>query len=303
MNKRAYFQAALIVGGIAIYFISSPSIFEKVQSNARELSVVIDSTKEVPVIQAKSPEPISTAQPYPEPVEIPIAPVPAEPPVEFIEIINSCGPFFNGDCVNARSGPATSTRIVAKLRNGMVLRVAERVEAHGEMWYKIDFKEAIRYPERIASNMYVNGDYVRSFVHEGDKQLSINEYASSSKQILVDLSKQTLYAYDGNVLFMEEKVSTGIKKTPTPRGTFTIFKKTPSRYMQGPLPGISKDYYDLPGVPWNLYFTEEGAIFHGAYWHTSFGKVYSHGCVNLPVDKAEELYDWADLGTKVLIQD
>jgi lipoprotein-anchoring transpeptidase ErfK/SrfK len=91
--------------------------------------------------------------------------------------------------------------------------------------------------------------------------------------------------------------------TPTPRGTFTIYKKTPSRYMQGPLPGISDQYYDLPGVPWTLYFTQEGAAIHGAYWHNNFGQRWSHGCVNVSLTEAETLYRWADVGTQVIVRD
>jgi lipoprotein-anchoring transpeptidase ErfK/SrfK len=83
-----------------------------------------------------------------------------------------------------------------------------------------------------------------------------------------------------------------------------VYKKTPSRYMQGPLPSIpGYQYYDLPGVPWNLYFTPEGAVIHGAYWHTSFGSPYSHGCVNLWPNDARTLYMWADLGTTVVVED
>ena len=103
---------------------------------------------------------------------------------------------------------------------------------------------------------------------------------------------------------MEVYISTGLEFTPTPRGTFTVFKKTPSRYMQGPLPNLpDNQYYDLPGVPWNLYFTHGGAVIHGAYWHNSFGKPYSHGCVNLSPEDARKLYDWAELGTKVIVED
>ena len=73
--------------------------------------------------------------------------------------------------------------------------------------------------------------------------------------------------------------------------------------MQGPIPGVSSHYYDLPGVPWNLYFSKEGAVIHGAYWHTSFGKQWSNGCVNLPIATAEKIYKWADVGTKVVVRD
>lgn len=74
--------------------------------------------------------------------------------------------------------------------------------------------------------------------------------------------------------------------------------------MQGPLPILAdQQYYDLPGVPWNLYFTEQGAVIHGAYWHNSFGKPYSHGCVNMHTDEARKLYTWATLGTQVIVRD
>jgi len=126
--------------------------------------------------------------------------------------------------------------------------------------------------------------------------------ATTTKRIVVDVSEQMLYAYDGATLFMKEPVSTGLELTPTARGTFTVFKMTPARYMQGPLPGVSEQIYDLPGVPWNLYFTEGGAVIHGAYWHDHFGEPWSHGCVNLPPQKAKQLYEWAVIGTKVTIQ-
>ena len=80
-----------------------------------------------------------------------------------------------------------------------------------------------------------------------------------------------------------------------------VYRKTPSRYMQGPLPNISSKYYDLPGVPWNLYFTREGAVIHGTYWHEKFGQPWSNGCVNVPYREAEALYHWAPLGTTVTV--
>ena len=73
--------------------------------------------------------------------------------------------------------------------------------------------------------------------------------------------------------------------------------------MQGPLLGVSDQYYDLPGVPWDLYFTEQGGAIHGAYWHDKFGKRWSHGCVNLPLEEAKKLYEWADVGTPVVVRD
>jgi hypothetical protein len=225
---------------------------------------------------------------------------PAQNTVEYIEIIDSCGPRFEGGCVNARSGPGTKYKSVGKLRTGMVLRISSKVTVNEKTWYKISFKEHLFYPERLTSDWYVSADYAKLFSDKGTIVLAGT--SKTSKRIVVDLSKQKISAYDGNTLFMEQTVSTGIKTNPTPRGTYTVFKKTPSRYMQGPIPGRTDDEYDLPGVPWNLYFTERGVVFHGAYWHEAFGRPYSHGCVNLPLDKAKELYMWADIGTKVTVK-
>ena len=222
---------------------------------------------------------------------------------EYIEVVQGCGSYFNGECLNVRSGPGEDYPVVTKLRNNIVLKVGGKVERDGKIWYKIIFDEKIRYPERVQGDWYVSADYLRVLLDAGEHNLVEQVLSAAAKRIVVDRSEQTLYAYDGDELFMKEAISTGIELTPTPRGTFTIFKKTPSRYMQGPIPGITDKYYDLPGVPWNLYFTYQGAVIHGTYWHENFGKPSSNGCVNLrPVD-AEKLYNWAELGTRVIVQD
>lgn len=248
-------------------------------------------------------------EPTPE-TETLASPLSEEPAATYIEIMESCGPDFEGGCVNIRSGPGTSFPAVTKARNGMVLAVATTTvtDTEGTHWYPIIFTEWIRYPSRIADEWFVSAEYARALHVDGSQELEENPLdeksdAVSSKKIVVDRSDQMLYAYDGDSLFLQTTISTGLDLTPTPRGTFTIFRKTPSRYMQGPLPGISNQYYDLPGVPWSLYFTKEGGAIHGAYWHTSFGSQWSHGCVNLPLDVAEILYEWAPLGTTVVVQD
>lgn len=226
---------------------------------------------------------------------------------EYVEVIDSCGPHFAGECLLVREGPGTDFPVVSRLRNGMVLKVSGKVERDDETWYKIVFDEWLRYPERVTSDWYVSADYVTVLLDEGVKTISKignSGVMSSDKKIVVDRSEQTLTAYDGAGTVLTVPISTGLALTPTPRGTFRVYKKTPSRYMQGPLPILNdKQYYDLPGVPWNLYFTKEGAVIHGAYWHESFGTPYSHGCVNLSPEHARTLYEWASLGTKVIVQE
>ncbi len=222
---------------------------------------------------------------------------------EYAVVISGCGPSFEGGCLNARSGPGEDYPVIAKLRKGMVLKIGERVESGGRAWYKIVFDEKLRYPERLKTDWYVAADYVSITLEEDSQNLQGKIGDISVKRIIVDLSDQILYAYEGGELFMKEHVSTGIELTPTPRGNFIIFRKTPSRYMQGPIPGISEKEFDLPGVPWNLYFTAQGAVIHGAYWHEDFGKTHSNGCVNLSPLKAQELYTWADIGMRVVVRD
>lgn len=230
---------------------------------------------------------------------------PSEEPFrfEYIEIIDSCGPYFNGVCVSIRSGPGKEYPIVEKLRTGMVLKVAEKITHGDNSWYKISLDKEIQYPERIKGDWYVSADYARPFQDEGSRETTDGVNTSSPKRIVIYRSKQLLYAYEDGEVFMKQSISTGLELTPTPRGNFFVFKKTPARYMQGPLPGISDQEYDLPGVPWDLYFTYQGGAIHGAYWHDKFGEPWSHGCVNMPTEQARKLYDWAELGTEVIVRD
>ena len=224
---------------------------------------------------------------------------------EYIEVVDSCGSYFESACLNVRTEPNQASQAVTKLRNGVVLKVKDVIEQNDETWYRITFEdEWLRYGERVGEDWYVSGAFVKSFLDEGVKEWQEDvDVPPSSKRIIVDRSEQKLYAYERKELFMEESISTGIDLSPTPRGIFHVYKKTPSRYMQGPIEGISEKYYDLPGVPWNLYFTEQGGVIHGAYWHDKFGKQWSSGCVNLPTEKAKQLYLWADVGTEVLVRD
>jgi lipoprotein-anchoring transpeptidase ErfK/SrfK len=58
--------------------------------------------------------------------------------------------------------------------------------------------------------------------------------------------------------------------------------------------------YDLPNVPYVMFYQGNYAI-HGAYWHYQFGTPVSHGCVNVAVNHASWLFDWASVGTPVVI--
>lgn len=120
---------------------------------------------------------------------------------------------------------------------------------------------------------------------------------NSNKWIEVDLSDQKLKAWEGDSLYLESLVSTGLPWWPTPTGEFYIWVKLRATKMEG---GSGKYYYNLPNVPYVMFFSNDkipkwrGFGLHGTYWHNDFGNVHSHGCVNLPTEIAEKLYFWTD---------
>jgi LysM repeat protein len=114
------------------------------------------------------------------------------------------------------------------------------------------------------------------------------------REIVVDLSTQMTYAYDGGVLQFSALVSTGLPATPTVQGEYAIWHKTEAQTMTGP------GYY-LPNVQWVMYFYQ-GYGFHGTYWHNNFGHPMSHGCVNMTNADALWLFNFASVGTNVWVQ-
>jgi LysM repeat protein len=114
----------------------------------------------------------------------------------------------------------------------------------------------------------------------------------SGRWIDVDISSQRLTAYQGNKAVFSALISSGLPRTPTVIGRFKIYTKRVSTRMRGP-------GYDLPGVPYTMYFYK-GYALHGTYWHHNFGHPMSHGCVNLRTQDAAWLFNWASVGTTVV---
>jgi lipoprotein-anchoring transpeptidase ErfK/SrfK len=122
--------------------------------------------------------------------------------------------------------------------------------------------------------------------------------AKVRKVIVVSIGHQVLWAYKGDNVVMSSYVSTGRAGFDTPLGSFAVLTKLPVQTMEGVIGG---EYYNVPDVPSVLYFTNSGHALHGTYWHSNFGMPMSHGCINLPIDVAAWLYNWAPVGTRVLI--
>jgi lipoprotein-anchoring transpeptidase ErfK/SrfK len=113
--------------------------------------------------------------------------------------------------------------------------------------------------------------------------------------IEVDISDQSLTAWQGETAVLRTSISSGRTEYPTVRGTYKIRTKLDLERMIGP-------GYDTPNVPWTMYFFRGYAI-HGAYWHNNFGTPVSHGCVNMRVEEAKALYEWASIGMEVVVHE
>ena len=100
---------------------------------------------------------------------------------------------------------------------------------------------------------------------------------------------------------MSSLVSTGtaeVWETTTPIGHWSVLSKIDVQDMEGT---ISDEYYFVADVPYVMYFDNLGNALHGTYWHSNFGTPMSHGCVNLPIDIAAWMYEWAPVGTAVSV--
>jgi L,D-transpeptidase catalytic domain len=120
----------------------------------------------------------------------------------------------------------------------------------------------------------------------------------SRKWIDISIEQQSLVAYIGRKPVYVTLVSTGLggmgdpdKVPATARGTFMIHSKHVSITMDSS--EDKSDSYNLLDVPFVQYF-HKGYALHGTYWHNDFGRIRSHGCVNLAPIDAAWLFEWTD---------
>lgn len=115
---------------------------------------------------------------------------------------------------------------------------------------------------------------------------------SVGKRVEIDLTKQRLYAYNGNRLFMKTRISSG-RTGNTPTG----------RFRAGPYKSathFSSLYHNAP-MPWSVQVT--GHIFiHGFSEVPNYPA--SKGCIRVPIsgmNPARKLFRWLDVGTPIRI--
>jgi lipoprotein-anchoring transpeptidase ErfK/SrfK len=199
------------------------------------------------------------------------------------------------EAVNVRSGPDTGFAQLGQLDPGAQASIIGR---HGD-WWQIEYGGALA---------WVSAQFVTAYDVDGVPEVSPPptpvppspdsvptaappSQIDEARWINVDLMQQRVTAYEGQTPVYTTLASTGLPNTPTVVGQFRIWIKLRYDDMTGP------GYY-LEDVPHVMYFYQ-GYGLHGVWWHGNFGHPMSHGCVNLPADAAEWLFNWADVGTLV----
>ncbi|MGI8586378.1 MAG: L,D-transpeptidase family protein [Chloroflexia bacterium] len=191
---------------------------------------------------------------------------------------------------NVRSGPGYTYGVQRVWYYGRRVLVYNTVPGAtpGTSWYQVG-----RYPE---PNLWISSslvDYVAP--------LQTPSSFRAGRWIDVNLTQQTVFAYENALPVMLGQISSGKKGHETVVGEHHIYWRLLLQDMAGGGALDGSKYYRLKDVPWIQYFESSGDSLHGAYWHDNFGTPMSHGCVNLSDQNANWLYDWASYGTTVLV--
>jgi len=125
----------------------------------------------------------------------------------------------------------------------------------------------------------------------------------AGKLIVVDLSDQHMWAYEGDQLVYSFVVSTGAAPSYTLAGEFRIQSKIPNAYAST---------WDL-WMPWWMGIYWAGSMENGIHalpigsngqitWAGYLGTPISYGCIILGTQEAAQLYNWAAIGTPLSIR-
>lgn len=158
--------------------------------------------------------------------------------------------------------------------------VLERSEKSHETWL------------RVAAEAWLRARDTTSFALRPPP----DEARPDERWIDIDLARQVLVAYRGTEALFALPVSTGRgvagSELATPPGVHRVWIKLKTSDMDNLESLEAERNYAIQAVPWVMYF-DHGYGLHGAFWHRAFGRVQSHGCVNLTPADAERLFEWS----------
>ena len=152
---------------------------------------------------------------------------------------------------------------------------------------------------------YVNPNSQYTYTCNEEWRTADSDYGDT--YIEVDLSAQHLWYYENGKLKMESDIVSGYtsESRNTPAGVYKLWYKEKGKTLKGSSDGVSyASYVDY----WN-YVSTIGIGLHDASWQNGVfgGTKYqtstwgSHGCINMPFDKAKYVYENIDTNTPVFM--
>ncbi len=194
--------------------------------------------------------------------------------------------------LNVRSAPNTANRPVGTLHYGdkvTVLATVQGEAAKGDStWYQ------------IGAGQYVYGPYI---ARSGGGDVPM----TGGRWIDVDLSNKIARAMVGHSAVYTADVTIGRAASRTPVGRFSVVRRVANETMDSSTIGIprnSPEGYYYTGVLYTQYFLPTGQALHYNYWvpDEAFGNwASSRGCIGLRLADAKYLWDFATVGTPVVV--
>jgi lipoprotein-anchoring transpeptidase ErfK/SrfK len=174
---------------------------------------------------------------------------------------------------------------------------------------------------RLNATMHAQTSAFAAAVKEGaldaEAKTIATDYARTvpTKMIVVSTENQQADMYERSQIVYSTDVTTGGPELPTDHGVFHIYLKTTPFVFHSPWPVGSPYYYNPTPVQFWMPF-DGGEGLHDASWRSNFGPgsnlaptdlgtgnsiLGTHGCVNLPFAAAQFVWDWAPVGTTVVV--
>jgi hypothetical protein len=242
------------------------------------------------------------------------------PKAAAIEVKNWRG-VVTGDVVNLRPEPHTFISPAGRVRAGDTVTVTawvegEELDKDNRTWGRLSTVE--RPTSAGASESVPLGDEPGArYIYSGllrPRQVSAPPEppknglgAGGARWIDVNLSQQVVVAYEGEKNVFLTAVTSGRPGWETPTGIFRIQRRVENETMVGStllrLDTFEIPEYRLENVKWTQYFTGTGAALHTNYWRavSLFGMPSSHGCLGMVEAAAKWFWDWARVGTPLLV--
>jgi len=160
--------------------------------------------------------------------------------------------------------------------------------------------------QSITAQLYQEKQSLASAIYL-KQQVPVAYNAGVGKVIVISLSRQVLTAYqDGNAI-LTTFVATGRPQLPTPPGVYHIFARYSPYKFISPWPYGSTWWYPSSWTSFAMEFIGGGYFIHDAPWRSWYGpgaNLYNgtHGCVNVPYSPMATLWNWAPIGTTVVVQ-